>query len=103
MRICLRCKHQIGIEYVGGKLEGGKIEGGRLVGLCRLDRNLQIPLGHIGDPTPECPLFGEEERIRSVCDCYLVIGTRCSLREDGRILCPRCRLPIRSQLELEGK
>ena len=98
MRVCLRCEHQIGIEYVGGKLEDGKMEGGRLVGLCRLGRDLQIPLGHIGDPTPECPLFGED-----TCNCYLAMGTRCSLREDGRVICPHCHLPIRNQLELNER
>ena len=57
--LCLHCEHQAGVEYIGGELIEGKMTGGRLVGLCKLN-NTHVPLGHLGDPMPECPIWAEE-------------------------------------------
>lgn len=48
-------------------------------------------------------IYTKEERSggRMICNCYLKVGTKCSLREDGRLICPYCHLPIRNQLDME--
>lgn len=38
-----------------------------------------------------------------LCTCDLTEGTKCRLDNEGRILCPHCGLPIRSQLKMEKK
>jgi len=37
---------------------------------------------------------------KGVCSCYLGVGVKCKLRDDGRMICPYCRLPIRNQLDI---